>query len=427
MPLKEAKLDNGLQVYVDHIPGSRVNNVTMVVPFGSVNEQEGEEGVAHVFEHCTDLETDDFEREGLDRYVRLQGSTTNASTGYTTTSYYANGKHLETNFYYLSQILQRTHFPKKAVKHELKAIRRELITDLDEIEELHRLTADYARFGVPYGRSVGGYHDRINFSVDELKDLHRKYYKLGHMSLVVTGLANLDEVATLANRYFEDDGSSNVSMGMPDLPLTMGEHGDTGFIVPHSQNVRLAVSHPTDENFRHLYLKNDLAFDTARIAMSEACFNMLRYDKGVSYDGGLSFDAYNHPNAWSICGDVTVDADKVSTAKDIFRTVLEMPGKSYKSDSILGSLALYDYSFNAAINSQDASMSQLLGSLDQYEAPEDRRTTMRRLDKLTEADVRSAIDAISEYWQQTPEYTHVTGSRKAIGKSVCVIERDSVA
>ena len=50
MSLEHASLDNGLSVYVDRVPGANTNNVAMFVPYGSVNEARGDEGVAHAFD-----------------------------------------------------------------------------------------------------------------------------------------------------------------------------------------------------------------------------------------------------------------------------------------------------------------------------------------------------------------------------------------
>ncbi len=91
MALKSEKLDSGLTVYVDHMPNARTNSTNMFIPYGSVNELEGDEGMAHAFEHCVHLETDQFaNRTDLARHAKLHGMQTNANTYYTRTVYYAN-------------------------------------------------------------------------------------------------------------------------------------------------------------------------------------------------------------------------------------------------------------------------------------------------------------------------------------------------
>lgn len=78
MSLEKVKLDNGLTIYNDRIAGARTNDVTVFVPYGSVNEQPGHEGVAHVFEHCVHLNTDEFaDRTALRTFDRTHGMNTN--------------------------------------------------------------------------------------------------------------------------------------------------------------------------------------------------------------------------------------------------------------------------------------------------------------------------------------------------------------
>ncbi|HET8884404.1 MAG TPA: pitrilysin family protein [Candidatus Saccharimonadales bacterium] len=426
MSLEKASLDNGLSIYVDRIPGANTNDVTMFVPFGSVDETPGDEGVAHAFEHCVHLQTDEFEdRTALRQYAKLNGMETNANTYYTRTLYYANGLDLEPNVNYLSQILRHTHFPEDKVEHEMKAIRREAVTRLDSPSEAHIVASQYAMFGAPYGRSVIGFHDKLDFEADELKKLHAQHYKLGNMALVVSGAAKLDEVANLAERYFEGD---EVPFQPTDseLAVSLGQDRSTAFIREDSQNVRLRVSYPMTPEFREKYNENRLALGIASSAMRESAFQALRYDKGISYDGGVTIAAHNHPNAWSIGGYVTTDQENIDTAQGVFANTFQKHGSEYSDEDINGALAMYKYYFSKYLTSTEDRSDHIVSKLESYRQPIDIRSVLRRLKKTTPQDVRAALDEIVEFAANTDKYTHVTGKKSAVGDVDRIITQEEI-
>lgn len=427
MSLEKVTLDNGLTIYNDRIPGERANDVTMFVPYGSVNEEPGDEGVAHVFEHCVHLETDTFkDRTDLLEYAKLNGMQTNASTIYTYTDYYANGLGLETNINHLSQILQHTHFPEEAVEHELKAVRREITTNLDSAGLAHAIATSNALFGKPYGRGVGGYHDKINFDVETLQELHDRYYKLGRMSLLVSGKAKLDEVVTLAERYFEPDAVPYDVANDRELGVTLGEHHLTGLVREDSHNVQISIGYPMSKEFRAQYDADRLPLNIANATIADACFRALRYEKGVSYDGSTSINTINHPNAWSLRGAVTTDKENVATALEVFSDIFSRDNSKYSDAAILGSLATYNYAFTRAVTSTESRLDAHESRLGSYREPVDVGLSIRRLKKTTVADIRRAIDQIVEYASIAPKYTHLTGKRDAIGEVERIIDPSEI-
>ncbi len=427
MALEKTTLDNGLTVYNDRVPGAWNNDVTVFVPYGSVDEQSGHEGVAHVFEHCVHLETDDFsDRSALQRYETKHGMLTNANTAFTRTLYYANGLDLEPNMHYLSQILQHTHFPEDAVEHELKAVRREMAMHLDSAEEAHEYAAYNATFGLPYGRSIGGYHDKIDFDVDTLKDLHSKYYKLGNMALIVSGKAKLDEVVQLANQYFQADEDGSFQTTTPP-PAVWGEHRRTGLVRDDSHNVQMYVSYPMSSEFRDKFNERRIEFGVAQYALAMACFERMRYDKGISYDGSIHMSTDNHPNAWSIVGGVTVDAENVSVASEVFDETFRKRGSDFGDEELQGILAQHKHSVARQLQNTGVRIQSHVNNLEAYREPKDVRKAMRKLDTVKTGDIRRAIDEIADYAAVTPQYTHLTGTRAAIGDVERVIDQSEIA
>lgn len=427
MALETAKLDNGLNIYVDHIPGSRITTTNMFVPYGSVNEEVGDEGVAHAFEHCVHLQTDKFANQyELDSYDNLNGLECNADTYYTRTLYYANGIDLEPCLVHLSQILRHTHFPEDKVEHEMRAVRREAATRLDDVSDLHLIATERAMFGTPYGREVIGYHDRLDFNADKLKRLHERHYTLANMALVVAGAARLDEVAALANRYFEDDGDFP-KPSEQELAVTLGEACLTGMVRPDSNNVRVAVGLPMTERFRQYYSDHRLASNVATELLSGKAFQALRYDKGISYDGCVEIDATNHPNAWYMRGSVTTDSENVGTATQVFDEVFQTTAEDYSDESIAGALATAKYHLCKEATSPEERAASHVSRLESYRQPVDVGKVMRQLKKLTVTDIRTAINDIAAFTASASKYTHLTGKRQDIGEVERVIDQSEIA
>lgn len=427
MALEKVVLDSGLTVYNDRVPGARNNDVSIVVPYGSVNEQPGHEGVAHVFEHCVHLQTDDFaDRSALRRYATVNGMMTNANTGFTRTQYYANGLGLEPNMHHLSQILQHTHFPEDMVEHELKAVRREIQTRLDSADEAHYYGAMNAMFGTPYGRAIAGSHERILFDADTLKDLHERYYKLGNMTLIACGKAKTDEIVQMAERYFRPDSDSSFDTTAPP-PVVWGGHARTGLVRDDTHNVQMSVSYPISADFLAQMRERRPQFEVARIALANACFERMRYDKGISYDGSIGFATDNHPDAWAITGDVTVDKENIAIASEVFNEAFRRRGNDFGDEELEGMLAQQKHAVARQFQNTDVRIRSHVASLQAYREPKDILRSMRRLETLRAADVRKAIDEIADYVAETPQYTHLTGKRDAIGDVERMIDQTELA
>lgn len=425
MALEKRTLTNGLTVYNDHIKDARTNHVRMYVPYGSYHEQPGQEGIAHVFEHSVFLQTDMFTGEqALDRYADRHGLETNAETDYLSTEYYANGVDLNPSLTYLSQILQHTHFPAEKVKHELNAVRREMTSCLDDINEMHDLAADNAMFGMRYGRSIGGYHDKLDFSADILHQLHNKYYQLGRMALIVTGKAEIDEVSELAEQYFTAD-TSPVAINEPLLAPTLGQVRHTGFLTKGSSAL-VSVNHPLTPEFHNKVQQNSLAYSMAERAISTAAFESLRQDRGLSYDGSVNFNLRHRVTSF-IAGNVTTDPEKVPAALDAFGEIFEQDSSQYSDDQLLGILARYAYAFNNSYTSNSAHMTFITQNLSEEQPVTDFDTELRKIADTTLPDIRAAIDDIVEYTNTHPRYVHITGNKKAIGKADRIIKQREIA
>lgn len=431
MSLEKTVLDCGLNLEVDHIDGASVNTISMFVPYGSVSEKPGKEGSAHALEHCLDLQTDSFDNMfEFDEYSRMNYMETNADTAHLRTAYHTMGATTEPAIVRLSQMLQHATLPPEYVESEMKVVRREAVMTLDDVNEMHSLAVAHAMFKGAYGRSIAGYHDRLDFDADDLRKIYNRYYRLGKMTLIAVGNVDIDEVAALADQYFEPDPGWKLQVRNPeDIAAPLKSPATTGLIYRDAKNARIGVSYVADKQLREKHRENPEAFIIAVNMISRTCLYKLRYDQGISYDGEAGFTYSGPPGTWNIYGDVTVANDDVEKALHTFDDVFSRTGADYSDNDIQGTLRQFELAglgFDEDMDIEervDEYIDQLSGD-DDTDSIED---GFDYDDTLSIEEVREAIDSIAAATKRSRRRAHITGSRHAVKCADYIIQHSDIA
>lgn len=203
----EFTLDNGLKVVVreDHRAPVVVSQLWYKV--GSSHEPPGKTGMSHALEHMMFKGSENIAPGQASKILSSLGAQENAFTSRDYTAYY--------------QVLSRDQL---AVALELEAERMHLLSlpedevmrEMQVIKEERRLRVDdnpnslaYERFmtqahmASPYAQPVIGWmHDLDRLTVADLRAWYERHYQPGNATLVIVGDVTLDEVRTLAERYF---------------------------------------------------------------------------------------------------------------------------------------------------------------------------------------------------------------------------------
>lgn len=223
-PTHEFTLDNGLKVIVreDHRAPVVVSQLWYRV--GSSYEPPGRTGMSHALEHMMFKGSERLEPGQASRLLSSLGAQENAFTSRDYTAYY--------------QILSRDQL---AIALELEAERMhgltlpedEFLREMEVIKEERRLRVEdnhnslaYERFltqaymASPYAQPVIGWmHDLDRLTVEDLREWYRLHYQPGNAVLVVVGDVQVDEVRSLAERYFGP--LSNAPTTPPKAPLEL--------------------------------------------------------------------------------------------------------------------------------------------------------------------------------------------------------------
>ena len=205
------ELVNGMKVLLVSDRSADKAAASVDVNAGSNSDPAEFQGLAHFLEHMLFLGTEAFPQAGeYQEYISSHGGGHNAYTAYENTNYYFNidGEYLEPALARFSQFFIAPLFTPEYVDRERNAVHSEYQSGLQDdgrrgysalkaiLNPAHPLT----------GFSVGSLdtlqdHDGSSLR-DALLDHYDRYYSANLMTAAIFGPQPLDELETLARRYF---------------------------------------------------------------------------------------------------------------------------------------------------------------------------------------------------------------------------------
>ncbi len=206
--IQSRTLENGLVVIVvrsDVIPFATTE---VVLRAGAFTQLEPTElGVPHLLEHMLFRKTDrssegSFARRAAAIDVQWNGVTTDEAV-----RYYLVGpsKHLEKQIDLMSDLVRRGDFTADGLDVERGVVRGELERRAAEPELLLRVVNDrqlWTDAGWARKNAGGNMIAIMGASVDQLKELHKRFYVPNNAAIIVTGDVNADEVFLFVERKF---------------------------------------------------------------------------------------------------------------------------------------------------------------------------------------------------------------------------------
>ena len=203
------QLDNGLTVIIHQDHSDPIVHVEVTYHVGSNREQIGMTGFAHFFEHMMFQGSENIGEEEHFKIVSEGGGRMNGTTSRDRTNYYQTlpSNQLETAFWLESD---RMGYLLNAMTEKKFENQRDVVKN----EKLQRQKNPYGLFyevmgqtlypkGHPYSWPIIGYiEDLDRATMQDLKDFCMRWYGPNNAYLVVTGDVEVDEVLSLANKYF---------------------------------------------------------------------------------------------------------------------------------------------------------------------------------------------------------------------------------
>lgn len=204
----EKELKNSLKVVV--IPmnkGSNVITTDIFYKVGSGDEIMGKSGIAHMLEHLNFKSTKNLKEGEFDKIVKDFGGVNNASTGFDYTHYFIKSS---------SENLSRSLELYAELMENLSLLDEEFQPERDVVTEERRWRTDNSPIGYLYFRlfnnaflynsyhwtPIGFMRDIRNWSIEDIRDFHKKFYQPKNAIIVVAGDVEPKEVFKKAEKSF---------------------------------------------------------------------------------------------------------------------------------------------------------------------------------------------------------------------------------
>ena len=211
------KLDNGLTYYIraNDKPAQRAE-FYLATCVGSIQEGEGQDGLAHFLEHMCFNGTKNFPGKGIINYLESIGASfggnVNAGTGVEQTTYMLTNIPLVNESVVDSCILimhDYSHFV-LCQSEEIDAERGVILEEKRSRDtagwRMHLASNSYIYKGTPYATNtlIGSEETLKTFKREALTDFYHTWYRPDNQALIVVGDINVDEVEAKIKSIFAD-------------------------------------------------------------------------------------------------------------------------------------------------------------------------------------------------------------------------------
>ncbi len=265
----QGQLANGLTYFLQNHsePGNPQGvEVRLVVKAGSLHEQEGERGFAHLVEHLAFAGTEDFSEEDIDKALLdlnvASGQHRNAFTTHDSTYYLlnlprGNGNTLDVAFRIISNWAFGNTFDDRQVSREVKVIEQERHLRGSALPDANSAWADLLLQGTRIAdRSpIGTTADLATATPRRLKDFYKRWYRPDRMALIVVGNFRRPRTEEQIRQYFNAPAASKEKLFEPEPlqfnnRLTVGVVPDSSVTIPSARmDILLSRSLRSDQDW----------------------------------------------------------------------------------------------------------------------------------------------------------------------------------
>ena len=218
----ETKLDNGVTVLYEKVPGVKVVSVQCWIKTGSVNENDKLSGISHFLEHMLFNGTKKFKPGEIDEYLDAKGGYNNAFTSLDVTNYYVTipTDEAEAAYEVVSDMVFNALLLQSEIDREKPVVLQEINRKYDDpsYKMWQDLQATLFK-GTPYARQVIGSSETVSaFTRQEIVNYYNSFYHPQNMTLVIVGDIEEKQALDLAAKYF------NQARDVPAGKLYKGEN-----------------------------------------------------------------------------------------------------------------------------------------------------------------------------------------------------------
>ncbi|MDD5757464.1 MAG: pitrilysin family protein [Desulfobulbaceae bacterium] len=220
-------LENGLNLLVKEVPGSKVVTVQIWVKAGSVYEGEKEGGITHLIEHMIFKGTKNRGPGEVAAAIEEKGGQINAYTSFEYTVYHATlpARDWSTALEVLTDAVRNSIFDKDELEREKKVVLEEIGMRNDRPEVMFfesMMKNSYTTH--PYRLPVIGTRESVSsFTRDDILHYMAKHYQPNNFTVVIVGNVRFEPVINKVKEIFDDLPSQSIEeQEVPEEPPVNG-------------------------------------------------------------------------------------------------------------------------------------------------------------------------------------------------------------
>jgi predicted Zn-dependent peptidase len=304
--VKFTRLDNGLTVFSEHMPGLRSATLGIWLRRGSRHETKAENGLCHFIEHAVFKGTQ--RRTALDIAIesdRLGGNldafTMHEMTGF---SMKVADRGVEKAFDLLADMLGHPRFEREDLEREQRVIIEEMKMVEDTPDEFLGELFNAAYFpNHPLGRPIEGTEETVSsFDRDRTAEFHAREFVPRNMVIAAAGNINHEQLVEMAARAFEGgaeetgsgkSGVSYVGPPSPAAPILIERKKEL-------EQAHLLIAAPwTDARHEDRFAASLLA-NIIGGTTSSRLWQSIREERGLAYAVGAGASTYTDTGVFHI-------------------------------------------------------------------------------------------------------------------------------
>lgn len=342
-------LSNKITVVMENMPYLKSASFGVWVRVGSANEDESNNGIAHIIEHMMFKGTKNRTAKQIADEMSRIGGNMNAFTSKECTSYYATtlSEHLPIAIRIIGDMLNHSLIDEKALKKEKSVIIEEIDMYEDSPEDLvHEMLQQRIWKGHPLGYMISG-RKRIvrQVSREQIIDFMDTYYTGENIVISIAGNFDTNEILALVEEEFSKIKSKSSRAYLPDRPdyhkVTVKKVKDIEQL--HINIAFDCISYLSEERFTLSVLNSILGG-----SLNSRLFQKIREDAGLTYSiysygssyketGLLHIYAAMNPNQKDIVMKKVHSIVEGLKKKGVTKDELTMTKEQIKTELILGS------------------------------------------------------------------------------------------
>jgi len=205
---KEAKLKNGLRVFMVEDHSAPVVSLALIYDTGSRNERQGRTGFAHLFEHMMYQGSENVGKSEHFILVETNGGQMNGTTNEERTLYFETlpSNQLDLLLYLEADRMRGLDISKENLDNQRQAVQEERRLRLDNqpYGKMFEKFGETMYDNFAYKHSVIGSMEDLNAaSVEDVRDFFRIYYAPNNAVLALVGDFKTDQALARVKTYYE--------------------------------------------------------------------------------------------------------------------------------------------------------------------------------------------------------------------------------